>query len=68
MRYSSNEERADGISHNFWHRFVLPNLFRIKNDKCEMCGSKRYLEANHTDYIDVNIDTLKLLCKRRHGS
>lgn len=61
-----NWERADNLSKDFWSRFVIPEVTRIKGSKCEWCFSQRYLELHHTDYIDVNINTLKLLCKSCH--
>lgn len=63
---ATNWERADGISQDFWNRFVIPNVKRIKHNKCEQCNSTKYLELHHTDYENVNIHTLKLLCKSCH--
>lgn len=59
-------EQRDWINHNFWEKFVTPNVFRIKGNKCEWCGSTKNLHIHHTRYDLVTINTLKLLCKSCH--
>ena len=63
---ATNWERADGINPRFWRKIVIPTIKRLRNNQCEECTSDRFLEVHHTDYKNVNLNTLKLLCKKYH--
>ena len=61
------DEYPDGIDPNFWTRFIAPNVKTIKGNICERCGTDKNIDVHHTDYIkEVNINTLKLLCRKCH--
>lgn len=56
----------DGIEHNWWDNFVFPTIRKIKGEVCEYCKSKEYLLLHHTNYENVTINNLVLLCKGCH--
>ena len=56
-----------GVNRTWYHRFIVPHVKRIKGNKCEGCEGTENLEVHHSDLKLINIDTLKLLCKRCHS-
>lgn len=65
VRYK--DKYPDGININFWKNFVIPNVRRIKGNKCEDCGATKPLHIHHLDYVkEVSINTLRLLCTTCH--
>ena len=68
-KYVENGLLADGVEVNFWWEFVVPNVKRIKGNKCEECGTTEgRLQIHHLDYVEeVSINTLQLLCTKCHG-
>ena len=64
--YKNNQKYSDGITNTFWEDFVIPNVKRIKHNKCEKCGSTKDLHIHHTSYTEVTIHTLKLWCRGCH--
>ena len=55
------------VSKEFWQKIVVPGILKIRGDKCEMCGrhTKRMC-VHHTSYIEINKDTLIVLCQGCH--
>lgn len=66
VSHNYKKEYPDGISGAFWNVFVVPQVRRIKGYKCEECGSNKNLDLHHTRKDLVNINTLKLLCRKCH--
>ena len=66
--YTYKKLYPDGIGQRFWREFVVPTIRKLKENKCEICGTtKRKLFLHHTDYIEeVSINTLKLVCQKCH--
>ena len=61
------ERFADlGIHLDFYKRVIVPAIHYLKGYKCEECGATKHLDVHHTDYANVNINTLKLLCRKCH--
>ena len=61
------KEYPDGISQHFWDNFVVPNVKRIKGNKCLFCSETKNLDIHHLDYEEeVSINTLQLLCRSCH--
>lgn len=49
----------------FWKATVVPYMLK-KFPKCQMCKSQDNLDVHHIDYEKVNINTLKVLCRKCH--
>lgn len=54
------------VNNNFWQKWVVPYIRRVKENKCKKCNSKGRLDIHHTDYDNVNVHTLILLCRKCH--
>ncbi len=55
-----------GIAVWFYKNYMVPAVNELKGHKCEECDSTKNLDVHHTDYNQVNIDTLRLLCRKCH--
>ena len=55
----------DGTNKDFWRNFVVPAVKRIQKN-CQLCGEDGKV-VHHTSYEEVNINTLKLLCRPCHS-
>ena len=55
-----------GVNLRFWNETVRPTILRLKNNKCEICGSKKFLDIHHNSYEKQNINTLQVLCRKCH--
>ena len=51
-----------------WKTIFKPTIYRIKGKKCEICGSTNNLDLHHTDYKEVNLNTIRVLCRKCHKS
>lgn len=59
-------EKGLGVSYDFWRSFISPMIKKLKGNKCEVCGSTKNLDSHHSQYKLINIDTVKVLCKKCH--
>ncbi len=71
--YTKDLEKGDcylertGVNINFYRTIVVPHLLKIRGYKCELCGVKnKLLDVHHEDYMEQNINTLKVLCRKCH--
>lgn len=66
-RYQNRVYNELGIIPMFWARFVVPNVIRIKGNKCENCGqTKGMLDVHHNDLDELTINTLVVYCRKCH--
>jgi hypothetical protein len=49
----------------FWDGVISPYLISTRK-RCEICKSKKRLLVHHTDYKNININTLQVICKKCH--
>jgi len=60
------DEYQDGITPDFWQRFISPMVIEIKGNKCEECGDSDNLDVHHKKYEDIKLSDLKVLCRKCH--
>ena len=55
------------LSKRAWH-YRARRIALTNNDRCEHCGSDRYLQVHHIngDWKDNEEDNLAVLCKHHH--
>lgn len=56
------------MSEYYYRQMVVPEIKRLSDNKCSLCGSKNYLHVHHLDYKDINKNNLLLLCCGCHKS
>ncbi len=55
-----------GVNSQFWNVIVVPTILRLREERCEICGSNEKLDVHHTSYEIQTIETLKVLCRQCH--
>jgi hypothetical protein len=69
MNGAVNRSKYLGINNHFAYDYMRPTILKLRNNICDSCGLQKKdgeLDVHHEDYINQNIDTLRLLCKSCH--
>jgi len=51
-----------GVHKNFWSRYIVPAVIKIRGNRCEKCGGNERLCVHHKDYDIQTLDQLEVLC------
>jgi len=66
--YNDEKLRAKGVIPFFYQEFVAPMIKKLKGNKCEVCGSLKFLDLHHKTYDECTINDFQLLCRKCHKS
>ena len=65
--YDRFHEETLGVDPYYYKFVATPEIRKLKGNRCQLCGTyKKGHDIHHSDYNDINIHTLILLCKRCH--
>lgn len=64
--YRDNVYHKHGVTQRFYRDFVVPTVKMVKGETCEICGSLKNLDVHHSSLEVIDINTLKVFCRKCH--
>jgi len=55
-----------GVNFSHYRQKLVPQIRAMKGNACELCKGTKDLHVHHSDMDNININTLKLLCRKCH--